>query len=802
MASKATTTFTIQAEDKTKAGISSAQSSFKEFTSSIDSITGGMASKVANLVTNPWTAAIAVIGTGVKVTKELWTAGLEAEKGALAMKQAWGTASNTISDYVRTIDRTTLATKYDLEGMANALSQYGLSAEDIKGILQTTADIATKTGISFSSVESAVIDAINGQDEALTKIMPEWEDYKKGAEDAKTGIQNLGTAIHDSTLSIQSGSIAQTLDNMSSSWQNIKDNLAQTLVMNIQASGILDTIARWLERIEENTSKQAQDRRVQSFTGSIVDQFNTSGTVDWANISKDFDNSDIPLILDYLEKHPELYSTTTESVNRIIGGYTTTPDYDTFFANLKKNNTDLWWRTNGVDVLYDYYKKNGADEFFKRRFQDLSKNNGGFQVGVISSPWYKDEIKKYTTIDEEYLSFKKYLEDRLANPSNYGKDGLYITPTTPVETPVENPVETTPKSVSASLSRVEALIKGRETIWDGNQYTEKLSIWENLINGNYDAITENDWKAIDNALNSLPASDRKIWENDLTGLRRAWELNKSSNDGGEDNSTEITPKSVSAYLSRVEALIKGRETIWDGNQYTEKLSIWENLINGNYDAITENDWKAIDNALNSLPESDRKIWENDLNGLRRSWELNKSSNDGGEDNSLEGWFLDSDGVWKNIEEYEAEQIALQKQAEKEKAERDAKILQGIQIATQSINALKSVINTWKDGYQAGDLGSTFSTIGGVVSAMSPKWGAILSLTGVGVGFVESLFGDDKDSESSLSSSNASQIAQYNGATTIHINNYFEGSYIVGKGGMEELAIIMRDELDGLSYSNR
>ena len=705
MASKATTTFTIQAEDKTKAGISSAQSSFKEFTSSIDSITGGMASKVANLVTNPWTTAIAVIGTGVKVTKELWTAGLEAEKGALAMKQAWGTASNTISDYVRTIDRTTLATKYDLEGMANALSQYGLSAEDIKGILQTTADIATKTGISFSSVESAVIDAINGQDEALTKIMPEWEDYKKGAEDAKTGIQNLGTAIHDSTLSIQSGSIAQTLDNMSSSWQNIKDNLAQTLVMNIQASGILDTIARWLERIEENTSKQAQDRRVQSFTGSIVDQFNTSGTVDWANISKDFDNSDIPLILDYLEKHPELYSTTTESVNRIIGGYTTTPDYDTFFANLKKNNTDLWWRTNGVDVLYDYYKKNGADEFFKRRFQDLSKNNGGFQVGVISSPWYKDEIKKYTTIDEEYLSFKKYLEDRLANPSNYGKDGLYITPTTRVETPVENPVETTPKSVSASLSRVEALIKGRETIWDGNQYTEKLSIWENLINGNYDAITENDWK-------------------------------------------------------------------------------------------------AIDNALNSLPESDRKIWENDLNGLRRSWELNKSSNDGGEDNSLEGWFLDSDGVWKNIEEYEAEQIALQKQAEKEKAERDAKILQGIQIATQSINALKSVINTWKDGYQAGDLGSTFSTIGGVVSAMSPKWGALLSLTGVGVGFIESLFGDDKDSESSLSSSNASQIAQYNGATTIHINNYFEGSYIVGKGGMEELAIIMRDELDGLSYSNR
>lgn len=704
MASKATTTFTIQAEDKTKAGISSAQSSFKEFTSSIDSITGGMASKVANLVTNPWTAAIAVIGTGVTVTKELLTAGLEAEKGALAMKQAWGTASNTISDYIRTIDRTTLATKDDLEGMANSLSQYGLSAEDVKGILQTTADIATKTGISFSSVESAIIDAINGQDDALTKIIPEWEDYKIGAEDAKTGIQNLGTAIHDSALSIQSGSIAQTLDNMSSSWQNIKDNLGQTLVMDIQASGILDTIAGWLERIEENTSKQLQERRVQSFTGSIVDQFNTTGTVDWANISKDFDNNDIPLILDYLENHPELYSTTTESVNRIIGGYTTTPDYDTFFANLKKNNTDLWWRTNGVDVLYDYYKKNGADEFFKRRFQDLSKNNGGFQVGVISSPWYKDEIKKYTTIDEEYLSFKKYLEDRLANPSNYGKDGLYITPTTPVE----NPVETTPK----------------------------------------------------------------------------------------------TPKSVSASLSRVEALIKGRETVWDGNQYTEKLSIWENLINGNYDAITESDWKAIDNALNSLPESDRKIWENDLTGLRRAWELNQSSNDGGEDNSLEGWFLDSDGVWKNIEEYEAEQLALQKQAEKEKAERDAKILQGIQIATQSINALKSVINTWKDGYQAGDLGSTFSSIGGVVSAMSPKWGALLSLTGVGVGFIESLFGDDKDSESSISSSNASQIAQYNGATTIHINNYFEGSYIVGKGGMEELAIILRDELDGLSYSNR
>lgn len=246
----ASTVIKIQAKDETKQGIDSATSSFKQFTSSIDSITGGLGSKVTNLLANPWTAVAAGIAATVKITKELWSTGLEATAGYEQLKASFGEYADEVDNMVQSIDKTTLATKDDLEGMAKSLSQYGLSMEGLESTLQTTADIATVTGKSFGTVESAVISAMNGQDKALTKLVPEWETMKETYGSTEEALKHLGEQYSKTRVQFTSGSITQTLDNMSSSWQNIKDNLGQTLVMKIQATGILDTIEEHLARIE------------------------------------------------------------------------------------------------------------------------------------------------------------------------------------------------------------------------------------------------------------------------------------------------------------------------------------------------------------------------------------------------------------------------------------------------------------------------------------------------------------------------------------------------------------------------
>ena len=49
---------------------------------------------------------------------------------------------------------------------------------------------------------------------------------------------------------------------------------------------------------------------------------------------------------------------------------------------------------------------------------------------------------------------------------------------------------------------------------------------------------------------------------------------------------------------------------------------------------------------------------------------------------------------------------------------------------------------------------------------------------------------------------ASQTASYSGATTIHIHNDFNGSYIVGQGGMRDLALIIKQTLEDVDYTGQ
>lgn len=53
-----------------------------------------------------------------------------------------------------------------------------------------------------------------------------------------------------------------------------------------------------------------------------------------------------------------------------------------------------------------------------------------------------------------------------------------------------------------------------------------------------------------------------------------------------------------------------------------------------------------------------------------------------------------------------------------------------------------------------------------------------------------------------STATAAQTVSYSGATQIKVENYFSDNYIVGEGGMKDLAIIIRNTIDDLGYSRQ
>lgn len=93
------TTLVIKAKNEAQQGINEAKSSFQQFTSSIDSITGGLGSKITNLLANPWTAVAAGVGVAAKSLKDLTAAGMEGQDRLLkfsAMLGSKGEASSLI----------------------------------------------------------------------------------------------------------------------------------------------------------------------------------------------------------------------------------------------------------------------------------------------------------------------------------------------------------------------------------------------------------------------------------------------------------------------------------------------------------------------------------------------------------------------------------------------------------------------------------------------------------------------------------------------------------------------------------
>ena len=739
MAQQVSTTVVIQAKNQTQQGISEAKSSFQEFTSSLDSLTGGLGSKITNLLANPWTAVAAGIGVAGKAFKDFTEAGMVANDRLDRLSATLGskTDAESLIGTIATLSDMSWESRESIEAFATKLAGAGHSAQETQDILTATVDICNVTGRGFSEVGSAIENAFNGKTTTIEKILPSLKELDEDAWKSGDAIKYIGEQLHESSVQIASGSLSNQLGALGNSWERIKENLGGTIVTQIQSSGILDTISAAISNIEKYTDYLANKARAQAVLEGAGASRGDAMTAK-SGVSSDY-------------------------------AWTTSLPYSPY------NNTAD--RLQAANALLD----------------TLSRG------------------------DENYTPILNYiLEAQNGNIVEAENRWQAIAPLFNQELSINN---TRPKTQ-------EELYSDIFTTWNEGVY--KNVDWSKITVGGLDALIEGEPDAV---LRAYYESKRSL-------------CNKSASTTTTTTTTGSAVETPSTTVSAWNKLGASEGYYWNEvtGQIEERESILSRITNNQWDQLTDSDFNKAITALSSIEEGPtRDTWISWLADKYVSYQasknvatvtrdhsiLGKSFKDfglgyeayqtGAGVPSVEAVFgvngpvsLGSEGLSFGLTDYndikedldqqhQEDQAQAQKEAE-ERAQQIQSVITAINSVTSSISGL---YNVWSNGYQAGDVGSTIGSIGSVVSLFSPLWGAGISAAGGIVGFLEQVFqGGQGEIESSLMEGTSGETAVYNGATTVHINNYFEGAYIVGAGGMTELANIMVEEIEGLQYTNR
>lgn len=720
MAKESGVVFRIKATDETKQGTQSAKSSFQSFVADVDQLFNGKLSQLGKVISNPWALAGTAIAGTTKVLKELTSVGLDAQRGFEQLQIAFGDSARAVDDMLDSVDRTTLATKDDLESMAKALSQYNYGVEDLQTILQVTADIATTTGKEFGTVQSAVISALQGQSRAIEKLIPDWDSLVTEYGSVEGALQHLGGEYEQTRLKFTSGSISQTLDNMSSSWQNIKENLGQTIVMDIEASGILGVMEGWLHKIEQHTANLASKRE-------LNERWNTI-------------NSENPSF----------------SLQTIAG-------------------------TSNIDEIINAYGK------------------------LVNLP----EIAGIGSL------FKTNMLGNITGWSEYG-----------LKMAEEYKASLAPTGDTTVIEATEAQ---RKSFFD----TMNLLGWKR-----YDDVTEDDFNNLLSILSLLPDAEQEQYIGTILDYYDAWNLSK--NPIAEEEKPKVTVKPQVTSWQKLWTSNAGYVYNATTKKIEQQTGILIRINESRWDSLTESDFNQAINALSSIDdEATAERWASWLSDrYMKWWEYHNEPDHTGE----EGWVKDAvTGKWKQSfkvgsraqqyaydlqfetprlsasehlwNSYQSGMISFDQMMETasnnnisleghmdeisaiEQAKEDERFDKTMKTTKDIISGLTNITGILKDGLQAEEVPSLFSSVGGMIGG---KLGTIFNVIGGFMGLtmgIASLFDDSKTT--TADESVQSQIAQYSGSTVVRINNYFEGSYIVGSGGMQELAMTIRDELTNL-----
>lgn len=601
-------------------------------------------------------------------------------------------------------------------------------------------------------------------------MVPGLKDLGKEAWASGDAIKYIGDELHDASIQIASGSLSNQLGAIGNSWQQIKENLGTSIVTQIQATGVLDTIASWLEKIEDHTRKQQEASFYEGDWGYIKNQAKAgqfenineallSGTLSaeaaraWVNqfegqiVPFQWQRDTITAITRALEELDKVTAVADKTVDEL--------DLD-FFSIIKQ------WRA--VD--------------------DPKKMSDAVKEGFLSS---------LDVIESGYIAAGAD-QSRLENLAK-----------------LRSNIDTGAPNVSEWQLFTAATVSGATLRASTKSYEASKSPYTYMLMGDWEMLDQSDFGKAFNA--ALLSGNEDAWD-EVQTYYDAWLLSKATPAATTTTTTTSTVMTYAEHMARRQAndAIRNRISAQLAAQASEEVYRRDHSILGlamqdmglGYEPVGYNRVAPSYEAFGISP-----LW---LNGLKPSGfklgvgeELNywnsgagRRTTGGGGINTMEGWFLDANGTWQNVEEYEKEQARIAKEEQEAADKRFNDITANIKTV---ISTLQSVTNIWKDGYQTGDISSTISAVGGAIGG---KWGTILSLVGMGGSLLSSWLGggEEVDLSGTTDADYQTSLATYNGGLNLTINNNFEGANIVGAGGMEELAMTVQRQIEHWAYDNR
>ena len=262
--------------------LKSTEKAWKSFKASLAE--GNPTASVATLVTAFQGLKVAggvVVGAVKKVAEgmaDLAKGGMKANDEFRRMNLLIGSKTKTDSllGTIDALEDMSSTSGDELSSFAQKLLTAGRSAEDVEKILTATVDITNTSGRSFSEVGSAIENAFNGKTKQIEKILPSMKGVEKGAWQTGEAIDQITESLHDASVEIASGSFSNSLSTIGNQWGRIKENIGSTIVANIESTGVLQTISTWLEKIETNTKKNADEAEEEKLRQFILSGDETS----------------------------------------------------------------------------------------------------------------------------------------------------------------------------------------------------------------------------------------------------------------------------------------------------------------------------------------------------------------------------------------------------------------------------------------------------------------------------------------------------------------------------------------------
>jgi len=214
----------------------------------------------------PAGAGITMIGQGVDFLKGSVEAAKESERVMTALRTAvenqgtsWGTVKDKIEEALGSMQATSRFSDEELAKALKTLVQHGMDLEEAMKALPTAMDTAVGSGKPLSEVASAIAKAFEGQDSALTRLVPAISDLKDKMGDGADNADLFQGAL--STLNERFGGSAQEdaktyagiQERMANAWNQFQEDVGNKILP------ILTDLMNGLMKISDEGIKPLMD---------------------------------------------------------------------------------------------------------------------------------------------------------------------------------------------------------------------------------------------------------------------------------------------------------------------------------------------------------------------------------------------------------------------------------------------------------------------------------------------------------------------------------------------------------------